>query len=198
MARPRAIDETGTDTRTRILDAAMRVIAAQGYASTRLGDVARAADVSLGLVQHYFGTRAGLLEAAFAAGSEAGIDEARAIVDGPGSPLERLLALVAYACSDGHEAVDGSWAFWFEFWLAASREPGLSLANREGDQAWQALFASVIREGATVGCFRPEGSPDAVATRIATLIDGAMLRRLLRAPGASDDIALAVRQLAGA
>ena len=197
MPRPRAVDTTGADTRERILRSALLVIAERGYAQTRLGDVADTAGVSLGLVQHYFGTRDGLLAAAFASGSTAALATANAIATGPGSPRERLDALVAFACSDGPDAADGSWAFWFEFWLAASREPTLALANHTYDQAWQAAFAGVIAEGTADGAFNPDAPAEAVAARIGALIDGTMLRRMLRASGSTDDLTTTIAALVG-
>jgi AcrR family transcriptional regulator len=53
------------DRRRRILDAAVRVFAAQGYEAARVGDVAREAGVAYGLVYHYFGSKDAVLEAVF-------------------------------------------------------------------------------------------------------------------------------------
>lgn len=55
VAEPRSID--------RIRSAALASFAAQGAAATTLRGVAAAAGVSLGLVQHHFATKAGLIKA---------------------------------------------------------------------------------------------------------------------------------------
>ncbi len=47
----------------RIRDAAMRSFASQGFSNTSLRAVASTAGVSLGLVQHHFATKAGLIKA---------------------------------------------------------------------------------------------------------------------------------------
>jgi AcrR family transcriptional regulator len=47
----------------RIRDAALKAFATHGVAATSLGKVAEAAGVSIGLVQHYFGTKAALVTA---------------------------------------------------------------------------------------------------------------------------------------
>src|SRR5918912_640768 len=49
----------------QILDAAVRVFAAQGYDATRVGDIAREAGVAYGLVYHYYGSKDAVLEAVF-------------------------------------------------------------------------------------------------------------------------------------
>ena len=53
------------DKRRQILDAAVRVFAAQGYEASRVGDVAREAGVAYGLVYHYYGSKDAVLEAVF-------------------------------------------------------------------------------------------------------------------------------------
>ncbi len=47
----------------RIRNAALKIFAAQGASATSLRTVAAAAGVSLGLVQHHFATKAGLIKA---------------------------------------------------------------------------------------------------------------------------------------
>ena len=193
MARPRGTDASGTTTRTRILAAAMRQIAERGYGGMRLADVAVDAGVSLGLVQHYFGTRTGLLQATFETGTEVNLRRAREIAHGPGTPSERLTGLIRWGCAD-IDAADGSWEFWFEFWLAALRETELSLRNRAGDQGWQGAFRTVLSDGIADGSFAPDGTPEQVATKLVTLLDGTMLRRMLGSQGADDDLDWAVAQ----
>ncbi|MDS1114772.1 TetR/AcrR family transcriptional regulator [Gordonia westfalica] len=49
-------------TRTRILDAAARVLSTKGYAGTRLSDVAKAADLRAPAIYYYFDSRETLIE----------------------------------------------------------------------------------------------------------------------------------------
>jgi TetR/AcrR family transcriptional regulator, fatty acid metabolism regulator protein len=53
------------DKRILILQAAVRVFAAEGYEATRVGDIAKEAGVAYGLVYHYFGSKDAVLEAVF-------------------------------------------------------------------------------------------------------------------------------------
>jgi Transcriptional regulator len=50
------VSQTG-DKRQQILEAAVRVFAAQGYDKSRVGDVAREAGVAYGLIYHYFDSK---------------------------------------------------------------------------------------------------------------------------------------------
>jgi TetR/AcrR family fatty acid metabolism transcriptional regulator len=55
----------GEEKREQILQAAVRVFAAQGYEASRVADVAGEAGVAYGLVYHYFGSKDAVLEAVF-------------------------------------------------------------------------------------------------------------------------------------
>ena len=56
---------TADDKPRRILEAAVRVFAAQGYDASRVGDVAKEAGVAYGLVYHYYESKEAVLEAVF-------------------------------------------------------------------------------------------------------------------------------------
>lgn len=60
MARPANADAHAT--RARILDAAMRLFADVGRGQTSIRDIAREAGVSLGMVNHYFGSKEALYD----------------------------------------------------------------------------------------------------------------------------------------
>ncbi|MEU6955418.1 helix-turn-helix domain-containing protein [Streptomyces sp. NPDC045714] len=80
--------------RDLILKAAVRVFARQGFAATRVDDIAGEAGVAKGSVYLHFDSRDALLAAAFEeyrAHSRAVIQQAR---NGPGDGLERLARLV--------------------------------------------------------------------------------------------------------
>lgn len=63
-------DAEGPSSRRRILDAALRLFSQRGYDETSVAALARSADVSKGLVYHYFDTKRDVLEAVMARGSE--------------------------------------------------------------------------------------------------------------------------------
>lgn len=56
---------TAEGKRRQILDAAVRVFAAQGYEASRVGDIAKEAGVAYGLVYHYYGSKDAVLDAVF-------------------------------------------------------------------------------------------------------------------------------------
>jgi TetR/AcrR family transcriptional regulator, transcriptional repressor for nem operon len=95
-----AVASSDTDAKTRLLDAALHVIRAKGYAGARVDDVCAAAGLSKGAFFHHFATKEDLALAAaahFSQRSDTVFAEApyQRIAD----PLERLLAYLDYRAS---------------------------------------------------------------------------------------------------
>jgi AcrR family transcriptional regulator len=103
MGRPANAD--AEKTRGRILDSAALLFAEHGVGSTSVRDVAGAANVSLGMVNHYFGSKDGLydacIEAMFAELGEMKNVLAREIVDAPLSDIfvRAVRTSFRFACS---------------------------------------------------------------------------------------------------
>lgn len=64
-------DEQKEQRRQLILDTALELFAKKGYADTKIGDIAKAADMSVGLMFHYFESKEKLLEELVRCGAEA-------------------------------------------------------------------------------------------------------------------------------
>ncbi|HEX7667627.1 MAG TPA: TetR family transcriptional regulator, partial [Polyangiaceae bacterium] len=103
MARP--VNADADKTKTRILDSATLLFAERGLGSTSVRDVAGAANVSLAMVNHYFGSKDGLYDACISAM----FDELRLMqhvlaeqvtLDAPVDELvsHAVRAMFAYAC----------------------------------------------------------------------------------------------------
>jgi AcrR family transcriptional regulator len=82
------------DKRRMILDAAVRVFAAQGYEATRVGDIAKDAGVAYGLVYHYYGSKDAVLEAVFSEAWGRLLRAIQAATDSAGTPPEQLALVV--------------------------------------------------------------------------------------------------------
>jgi AcrR family transcriptional regulator len=139
------------DKRRLILEAAVRVFAAQGYEATRVGDIAKEAGVAYGLVYHYYGSKDAMLEAVFE------------------ESWGRLLAATAVAEETGEDA-PAQLALIVKIVLRAWRDdPNLvRLLVREFtrsphiqdelDQIGQAFanLERIVRRGQDEGTFRPD------------------------------------------
>jgi AcrR family transcriptional regulator len=142
--------------RARIRDAALEVFAAHGVAGATIRGIAERADVSPALVQHHFGTKAGLREACdehvlsyLRHQVEAGIDGGRlrdaeylAALDRTAAPLLRYLAR---ALVDGSPAA----ATVFDDLVSLTER---YLVDRDGlsDTHTRAVVFTAMRLGATV------------------------------------------------
>lgn len=63
--RPAGLTAQGTAARDRLYETAMRMIAKRGYEATTLRDIARAADVSVGLLYRYFPSKQAVIIALY-------------------------------------------------------------------------------------------------------------------------------------
>jgi AcrR family transcriptional regulator len=61
----RARRSDGAETRSRLLHAALRLFAAQGYTRTSTREIAQAAQANIGAIAYYFGDKQGLYRAAY-------------------------------------------------------------------------------------------------------------------------------------
>jgi TetR/AcrR family transcriptional regulator, regulator of cefoperazone and chloramphenicol sensitivity len=110
LSTDRSLDDLAT--RARIRDAAMAAFAEQGYRGATMRGIAAVAGLSLGLVQHHFGTKDGLRAACDERVLELVRIQAAAVEEGRISDPQVLAALMAMAPSVqryvGRAMVDGS------------------------------------------------------------------------------------------
>src|SRR5262245_61400896 len=76
--------------RAQILDAAAQVFAYKGLAGTRTADIAAACKMSEGLLFHYFVSKEDIFAAVVEVALQAAGNPAQAVLQEPGSPLEKL------------------------------------------------------------------------------------------------------------
>ena len=134
--------------RRHILDAALRLFAAKGFADTSMADVARAAGVSKGLAYNYFGSKEEILEELLERRlAERLAEDERAA--GAGAPTERLAALIDAAVRRV-EAEPAAERLWMTLALRAGEAPALETARERLRNRWlaaererEALFAAL-------------------------------------------------------
>jgi AcrR family transcriptional regulator len=171
------------DRRIQILDAAAAVISERGVDAARLADIAEAAGVSLGLVQHYFRHRDRLFAEVFRRESERITATWRRVVDSGAPPLERLVDYVRLCAPEGGSgaalAFGPGWAFWLELWAKANREEAVRAEVEGVYESFAEPFTHVIEEGIAEGVFAPRSPVPDVVDRIVSQIDGFAVRTLL-------------------
>jgi len=84
------------DKRRAILDAAIRVLARQGYHGTRVSDIADEAGVAYGLVYHYFGSKDQVLNELFTERWSLLLQASEQVDREGGTPREKLSAIAGF------------------------------------------------------------------------------------------------------
>jgi AcrR family transcriptional regulator len=164
--------------RTAILEAAARTIAAHGVRGLRVEEVAAEAGVSAPLLYYHFHSRSGLVKAALEAASEQAPSTVLRGGEVPGgmSGYEALeAALLAELGDDAqvrHNAV-----VWGEVSASAVFDPELREDVARVTETWRAEVAEGIRAGIADGSI-VEVDPAATAEILITLVDGLCARWL--------------------
>lgn len=139
--------------REQILSAAVRVFARQGYAATRVDDVAREAGIAKGSVYLYFDSRDALLAAAFEAygtASHAVLQQARS---GPGPALDQLAALVRSVVTMMAKEPEIA-RILLDLWAAGSQEAGPTLDMAAEYREYRAVIAELLARAEAEGALR--------------------------------------------
>ncbi|MFI7233854.1 TetR/AcrR family transcriptional regulator [Streptomyces cyaneofuscatus] len=158
------------DRRTRIIDAALRVIAADGIAGLSHRTVAAEADVPLGSTTYHFGSLDELLTAALRRSNEnfaralraSDVGAVSSAGDGSGSGLADELTRVLGEWFEGDR---GAIELEYELYLAALRRPALRPVAAE----WTASAVEVLSAR----------TDPATARALVALLDGVCLQVLL-------------------
>jgi AcrR family transcriptional regulator len=178
--------------REQMLAAAVEVICERGFADTRITDVATRAHASPALVIYYFGTKDGLLTAAFRHSEERFYLEAEALMGRQPDARSKLELLVRLTCvKQGRNDVPGVWGLWLDLWVQAFRHPELAKDRAEYDRRWSATIAGIVREGQAGGEFG-EVDVDEFAIAFAALMDGLSIQVALEDEVVTSKRALAV------
>ncbi|WP_155335055.1 TetR/AcrR family transcriptional regulator [Acrocarpospora corrugata] len=162
--------------RAELLDAARRVVLERGLASTRVADIAKATNVSGGLIHYHFATKDDLITAMLRATSETEVRRLREIIAGPGTAVQRLDRVLRYYIPSSRS--DQSWILWLDAWALGVREPHVREILLELEGGWIEILAEVISEGVQKGEFFCD-DPMGAAERLDGMLDGLVVRYTL-------------------
>jgi len=164
-------------TREKILDAACRLFAHQGYENTSLSQVAREAKVSKALIFWHFDTKENLFQIALRKTLEPYfISEAR--LEGLDEPGQ--LAQVIDEFYDFVQDNLYSVRFFFSLTVREDKEPGDVMA-RIGELygMFRGLIADIIERGVRKGAFRVEGSAELEAALVMASMAGILVNQFV-------------------
>jgi AcrR family transcriptional regulator len=154
------------DKRTAILAAVWSVIADKGVAAVSFRNVAAAAGVSVGLVQHYVGSKEKLVRLSAAAMIEG---SARRFTDRPADVHAELRRLIAHAVPATPGSRRGV-VVWHAYIAASIADPELAAMLRDAKRGQEANAARLLAD------FAPGVDAATVARRLVALSDGLAAR----------------------
>lgn len=163
-------DEQKEQRRQLIISKALELFAKKGYSDTKIGDIAQAADMSAGLMFHYFESKEQLYEELVKMGAECTNIPQKLNFENPPDFFEGFLnTLFSYA-------KEQPWVFYmFVLMAQARRSEGIPPHIREialsVDQIEQS--AEIIRAGQQYGYFR-EGDPYTLSFTFWSSVQGIM------------------------
>lgn len=168
----------GNARRADILEAALSIVCVKGVEKTRLSDVAESAGISVGSIQHHFGTRDDLLAATFEWFNDSSLAAWQAIATDSDARLQ-IHSLIRFAVFEepGREQV--TWPLWIEFWALANRNPVFRNQYDHIYSKWRAPFVSAVEQGVEQGLFRCALDIRDVVDGLTAEIEGLRVRSLL-------------------
>lgn len=163
-----------------LLDAALRVVAEDGFAALSIRGVAAAAGVSLAQVQYYFRTKDELLAAAFDRVGEGVVERARE-VDTTG-PARRVLRALLSVWLPVDEARARDARVWLAFTAAAATSTTLGRRNAELDTELRGYFAAMLRAAQSDGELPAGLDAELEAALLLAVVDGLVVQALALPP----------------
>lgn len=188
--------DRGTGQRLRIMEAAEEVILERGLAGARLRDVAKRAGVSVGLVQHYFDTKAALVSETF---HHRNHRRARAwgnVAASRSDAWGKVEALIENGVDPARIA--DSAPIYLEFCAESSRDAELRESMAASYEEWRAPTRAAIEQGVKDGSFHPVLPAEDIVNVLAMTLDGAEIAVTIGATNDPARIQEALRRAAAA
>jgi AcrR family transcriptional regulator len=157
--------------RAELLAAGVRVLQRVGFERMRLRDVAKEAGVSIGLLQHYFETRARLGQECLAAACGQRAREVATSAPEAGSPRQRIFQMIDHAFDP--DAIRERASTWIDLCAAAGRGSGLRRQAANVQKVWREPLSAAIAEGQATGEFTLQLDRDSTVETLLGLLDGA-------------------------
>lgn len=158
--------------RTQLLNAAISVIAQEGFAEASLRKVARHAGCSTGAVTYYFANRQEMMAAVIE--SQFDMFDAMLRVSDDVGKIDVRGGLKRWLDSLSANK-EGEWVANFELLSLARNEPGLAAVYQRRYAEFRGVFASILARGQRQGSIRKDISADLLADQLSAVTDGWMM-----------------------
>lgn len=164
-----------TDTRTRLLDAARRCIAAKGLAATTSRDITATANANLAAITYHFGSKEELVAQALHQGLRDWLRPALDVLTGDGDPATRAVRTIETLLRTFEEQRDDALGH-LQALVEAPRIEQLHLGLSELWSELRAVLADEIRSMQAGGQLDDWIRPEAMAGLIVAVATGLVLQ----------------------
>jgi len=158
--------------RTELLDAAVSIIAQEGFAEASLRKVAERAGCSTGAVTYYFANREEMMSAVIE--SQFDVFDAMLRVSDTEGTLDLRGGLKRWLDSLSPNR-KGEWVANFQLLSLARHEPALAAVYQRRYARFRDVFAGIIAKGQRQGTVRKDIPADLLADQISAMGDGWMM-----------------------
>jgi AcrR family transcriptional regulator len=174
------MQQRSEETRSRILEAAVKLFSNHGYNRASVDDICSEAGISKGAFYHHFESKQALFLALLDGWLQA-IDKAIEASKDQTAPetFMQMTDAFPYVFATADEGLP----MFFEFWLQASRDKKVWEASIAPYRRYHNYFTSLIKKGVEEGSF-VEVDPDLAARMIVSTAMGLFLQSLLDPKGA--------------
>jgi AcrR family transcriptional regulator len=169
-----------TGARERILDAAIEVLKADGYAGLTIAKVADQAGESKPLVVYHYGSKQGLVEASGRAVAELITEEALTSVQGART-VEEIVRGIAAGLDRLLEQDERLARLYFDLAAVSVVDPEVRRTITEVNEGWQTVLIDLIKNAEDAP---PPSQVRALAVMISACNQGLVLERIERGPTA--------------
>ncbi|MEW5735963.1 MAG: TetR/AcrR family transcriptional regulator [Thermodesulfobacteriota bacterium] len=181
----------------RIAEAAIRALRKNGYAKTRMADIAEAAGIGKGTLYEYFADKPAIVRHCFTAYFETFARGMNDAMESAPCPADKLFALLSFALAHALEWEDHCAVVIDQMSCERAEEERAFLTGVY--DGMKALIADILSQGQEDGSLDPGFSPETMAALFVSLYDGVILQRLLQekpldAAGLSSALSRLLRQ----
>lgn len=174
------MQQRSEETRTRIMDAAVKLFSTRGFAAASVDDICAEAGISKGAFYHHFESKQALFLALLDGWLQA-ID--RSIEASKDKTVPETFMQMTEAFPYIFETAGDGLPMFLEFWLQASRDKKVWDASIAPFRRYHKYFTSLIKKGVDEGSF-VEVDPELASRMIVATAMGLLLQSLLDPKGA--------------
>lgn len=167
---PKQVDHQ--ERRTLVARALWQVIAERGLEAASLREVATAAGVSIGQLQHYFGSKESVLRFTLEQLAERIGGRIQTVLDAGGPTVLTVLRSVVAELVPVTPERRVEQRVWAAFLAYAAVDPAIAAILRDQYGSSRGVFAEVLRHAQVVGEVRPDLDADVEAVTLLALVDG--------------------------